>query len=150
MKLKLPPALVFAIFGGFMYVLDLLLPVGEFDFFGRLLLLKILVVLALLVEGISLFQFIKARTTIDPRAPAKSSRLVTNGVYKISRNPMYLALLLLLLAFGLWLGNVFNTLLAAGFVSYMNAFQIVPEEKALVKLFGKEYQQYCIQVRRWF
>lgn len=150
MKLKLPPALIFVIFGGFMYVLDLLLPVGEFDFFGRLLLLKILVVLALLIGGISMFQFFKAKTTIDPLAPAKSSRLVTNGVYKISRNPMYLALLLLLLAFGLWLGNVFNTLLAAGFVSFMNAFQIIPEEKVLVELFGKEYQQYCIQVRRWF
>jgi protein-S-isoprenylcysteine O-methyltransferase Ste14 len=55
-----------------------------------------------------------------------------------------------LLAFGLWLGNVFNTLLAAGFVSYMNAYQIIPEEEALVKLYGKDYQQYCIKVRRWF
>lgn len=150
MKLKLPPALVFAIFGALMYILDLLLPVGEFDFFGRLWLIRVLLGLAILIGGVSLFQFFKAKTTIDPLSPAKSSRLVTNGLYKISRNPMYLALLLLLLAFGLWLGNVFNTLLAAGFVSYMNAFQIIPEEEALVKLFGKEYQQYCIQVRRWF
>ena len=133
-----------------MYVLDLLLPVGEFEFFGRLWLLRALLVLGISIGVISLFQFIQVKTTIDPLAPEKSSRLVTNGVYKISRNPMYLALLIVLLAFGLWLGNVFNTLLAAGFVSYMNAFQIIPEENMLVKLFGKEYQQYCIQVRRWF
>ncbi|MFT4830970.1 MAG: protein-S-isoprenylcysteine O-methyltransferase Ste14 [Psychroserpens sp.] len=150
MKLKLPPALIFVIFGGFMYVLDLLLPVGEFDFFGRLWLLRILLVLAITIGCISLFQFIRAKTSIDPLTPSKSSRLVTNGAYSFSRNPMYLALLLLLLAFGLWLGNVFNTLLAAGFVSYMNAYQIIPEEEALVKLYGKDYQQYCIKVRRWF
>jgi protein-S-isoprenylcysteine O-methyltransferase Ste14 len=63
---------------------------------------------------------------------------------------MYLALLLILLAWGLWLGNAFNTLLAAGFVGYMNRFQIIPEEEALTAMFGKRYQQYCKQVRRWF
>jgi protein-S-isoprenylcysteine O-methyltransferase Ste14 len=150
MKLKLPPARIFVIFGGFMYLLDLLLPVGEFQFFGRFWIIQILTVLAALIGCLSLFQFIKAKTTIDPFSPSKSTHLVTSGVYKISRNPMYLALLMLLLAFGLWLGNVFNMLLAAGFVSNMNTFQIIPEEKALVKLFGNEYQQYCIQVRRWF
>lgn len=150
MKLKLPPVVIFIFFGGFMYLLDLLLPIGEFDFFGRLWLMRILLVLAITVGCLSLFQFIRAKTTVDPLAPLKSSRLVTYGVYKVSRNPMYLSLLLILLAFGLWLGNVFNTLLAAGFVSYMNAFQIIPEEEALGKLFGKEYLQYCIKVRRWF
>jgi protein-S-isoprenylcysteine O-methyltransferase Ste14 len=63
---------------------------------------------------------------------------------------MYLAILLVLLAWGLWLGNAFNTLLAAGFVGYMNKFQIRPEEEALATIFGKEFQQYCTQVRRWF
>lgn len=63
---------------------------------------------------------------------------------------MYLALLLFLLAFGLWLGNAFNVLLAAGFISYMNRFQISHEEKALTKLFGKEFELYCKSVRRWF
>ena len=63
---------------------------------------------------------------------------------------MYLGLLLLLLAWGLHLGNAFNIVLAAGFVAYMNRFQIVPEEETLSKLFGKEYAQYCTLVRRWF
>jgi protein-S-isoprenylcysteine O-methyltransferase Ste14 len=63
---------------------------------------------------------------------------------------MYLALLLLLLGWGLYLGNAFNTLLAAGFVYYMNTFQIIPEEEVLKDRFGKEYQKYCVLVRRWF
>ncbi|MEJ1223590.1 methyltransferase family protein [Sediminicola sp. 1XM1-17] len=142
--------MIFIVFGGLMYLLDLFLPVGEFDFFGRFWLLGFLVGLAVLIGCISLYQFFKARTTIDPLKPSGSSHLVTNGIYKFSRNPMYLALLMLLLALGLWLGNVFNTLLAAAFVSYMNKYQIIPEEEALVKLFGKEYEHYCVQVRRWF
>ena len=58
--------------------------------------------------------------------------------------------LLVLLAFGLTLGNAFNTLVAAGFVSYMNKFQIKPEEEVLEKKFGKEYSIYCKLTRRWF
>ncbi|MBT8223517.1 MAG: isoprenylcysteine carboxylmethyltransferase family protein, partial [Eudoraea sp.] len=62
----------------------------------------------------------------------------------------YLALLMILLAWGLWLGNAFNTLTAAGFVYYMNAYQIKPEEKHLHQIFGAEYKQYCTMARRWF
>lgn len=150
MALKLLPALIFLIFGGFMYLLCVYLPVGYFDFFGRFLLIKIFIVSAILIALIAMFQFYRSRTTIDPRDPSKVTRLVTKGVYNYSRNPMYLALLLLLLAWGLWLGNAFNTIIAAGFVAYMNRFQIMPEEKALRDRFGKAYDQYAIRVRRWF
>lgn len=150
MQLKLPPALVFLLFGGAMYLLATYLPVGYFDFFGRFVLMKALLILAAGIGVISLIQFFRARTTIDPRKPAKAGTLVTGGVFKYSRNPMYLALLLILLAWGLWLGNAFNTVLAAAFVAYMNKFQILPEEEALRKRFGRPYEQYLIRVRRWF
>lgn len=150
MKLKIPPAFVFFIFGGLMYLLDRFLPFGDFDFFGRGYLVKGLLFLAVAIGSVSLFHFFRARTSVDPTLPSKASTLVTNGLYGFSRNPMYLALLLVLLAWGIWLGNAFNTLLAAGFVAYMNRFQIIPEEKALAKLFDKEYVQYCVKVRRWF
>ncbi|NNE78150.1 MAG: isoprenylcysteine carboxylmethyltransferase family protein, partial [Pricia sp.] len=94
--------------------------------------------------------FARLRTTINPTQPSKANKLVDGGIYAYSRNPMYLALLLILLAWGIWLGNAFNTLLAAGFVAYMNRFQIVPEEQALLDIFGKAYRKYCINVRRWF
>ncbi len=150
MRLKLPPAVVFLIFAMLMYLLSRFLPFGDFEFFGRDYLIRILMGLAALIAIISLFQFFTSKTTIDPRTPFKVTKLVTGGIYKFTRNPMYLALLLGLLAWGLWLGNAFNTLLAAGFVGYMNKFQIRPEEEALTTIFGKEFQQYCAQVRRWF
>lgn len=106
--------------------------------------------IATTLSFISLVQFFKSKTTVDPTTPSKASKLVTSGIYQFSRNPMYLGLLLILLAWGLWLGNAFNVLLAAGFVAYMNKFQILPEEEALMKLFHKEYKQYCTLVRRWF
>ncbi len=150
MKLKVPPVVVFIVFGGLMYVLAIFLPVGDFDFFGKYYLFMFLILMAFGIGTVALFHFIKANTTVDPAAPSKASSLVHDGLYRFSRNPMYLALLLLLLAWGIWLGNAFNTLLAAAFVGYINKFQIKPEEEALRTLFGKEYQRYCGNVRRWF
>ena len=99
---------------------------------------------------LGVIQFLKAGTTLDPRHPEKSSELVLKGVYNFSRNPMYLGLLLFLLAWGLHLGNAFNTILAALFVAYMNRFQIAGEEEALEKKYGAAYRSYCALVRRWF
>jgi protein-S-isoprenylcysteine O-methyltransferase Ste14 len=150
MELKLPPIVVFLVFGILMYGLATFLPVGQFEFFGRTYLLLFLMILALLIGSISLMQFYLAKTTIDPVHPEKVSNLVTSGPYAFSRNPMYLALLLVLLAWGLYLGNAFNVLLAAGFVSFMNHFQIQAEERILSQKFKNAYAQYCIKVRRWF
>lgn len=150
MKIKIPPPIVAWIFAGFMYLLDRFLPVGEFDFFGKDYLMYALLLLGGLILLVSMIQFFRSKTTLNPFSPLKASHLVRTGLYKFSRNPMYLALLILLLAWGLWLGNAFNTLLAAAFVSYMNRFQIRPEEEALTQLFGKEYQLYRKNVRRWF
>lgn len=150
MKLKVPPVLVFIVFGALMYLLSRFLPVGYFEFFGSRYLMYALLVGAVSIGFISLVQFFKSKTTVDPTAPAKATSLVTSGVYQFSRNPMYLGLLLILLAWGLWLGNAFNVLLAAGFVGYMNKFQIAPEEEALYKMFGNSYKQYSTLTRRWF
>ncbi|MGW9686598.1 methyltransferase family protein [Flagellimonas sp. 2504JD1-5] len=148
--MKILPALVLLIFGFLMYLLAKFLPVGDFDFFGRRELAIFLFVLAVLVMVSGIFQFTRAKTTVNPMDLSKTTRLVTKGVFKFSRNPMYLGMLLILLAFGLKLGNAFNTLLAAGFVYYMNHFQIKHEEKALTEMFGKEYRAYCKATRRWF
>ncbi len=150
MKLKMPPVIVLIVFGFFMFLLSEVLPVGYFDFFGRKYLMYTLLILAMVVGLIALVQFLTTKTTVDPSIPSKASKLVVNGIYQYSRNPMYLAMLLILLAWGIWLGNAFNVLLAAGFVTYMNKFQIEPEEQALHEIFGKAYHQYCILVRRWF
>jgi len=150
MRLKIIPPLVFLLFGGIMYLLDRFLPAGEFDFFGRRILIIALFVLGFLVAVLAFYQFARHHTTTNPKQLQKVSALVTRGIYKVSRNPMYLGLLLFLLAWGLYLGNAFNAITAAAFVSYMNAFQIRPEEELLKEKFGPAYSQYCKAVRRWF
>lgn len=150
MALRIPPPLVLFIFGILMYLLSVYLPVGYFDFFGRLYLASGLAIGALCLISVAWMQFFKAKTTVDPGKPHKAATLVTTGIFNYSRNPMYLGMLLILLSWGLWLGNAFNTLLAAGFVYYMNYFQIKPEEEALLHMFGKQFQRYCLDVRRWF
>lgn len=150
MKLKIPPLIVTLVFAGVMYALAKFLPIGYFDFFGRTYLTYALFISAMIVMIVSLGQFFASKTTTNPLNPSNASKLVVNGIYQYTRNPMYLSMLLILLAIGVWLGNAFNILIAAAFVSYMNKFQIIPEEKALTKIFDKEYKQYCILVRRWF
>ncbi len=150
MELKLPPAFVFLLFGLAMYLVAKFLPFGFFDFFGRVWLFMGLAVVGILISFISLVQFYRAKTSVDPSKPNKASNLVVGGVYKFTRNPMYLSLLLLLLSLGVALGNAFNVLVAAGFVAYMNRFQIIPEEKVLLEKFGRDYKDYCILTRRWF
>jgi len=99
---------------------------------------------------VALVQFLVAKTTTNPLKPEKAAQLVITGIYQYTRNPMYLGMLLFLIALGLYLGNAFNTLTAAGFVYYMNHFQIKKEEDALLAKFGKTYQLYQKAVRRWF
>ena len=149
-KLKLPPALIFMLFGGLMYLLSKGLPVGQFDFLGRNALQWICAGLGGAIGFLAVIQFLRAGTSLDPKHPEKSTVLVVKGVYNFSRNPMYLGLLLLLLSWGLHLGNAFNTIVAALFVAFMNRFQIVAEEAVLEKKYGAAYRSYCALVRRWF
>ncbi len=150
MKLKIPPVIVFGVFAVVLFLLAHYLPVGEFEFFGRSFLIYLMLGLGSLVAAIALLQFFGKKTTVDPMHPEKASKLVTSGIFKYTRNPMYLGMLLFLIAFALKLGNAFNTVVLAGFVYYMNHFQIRGEEEALNKLFGKEYKIYTKATRRWF
>ena len=93
--------------------------------------------------------FAHAGTTFDPMAPDRSRVLVTDGVYALSRNPMYLGTLLALLALAALLSNLFSLVLPAFFVLYMNRFQIAPEERVLGSRFGSAHEDYVNSVRRW-
>jgi protein-S-isoprenylcysteine O-methyltransferase Ste14 len=81
--------------------------------------------------------------------PEESTTLLTTGVFKFSRNPIYLSLLNLLIAFSIYLGSFLGLIITPLFVVYINLFQIKPEEKAMFKLYGKEFENYCSNVRRW-
>jgi protein-S-isoprenylcysteine O-methyltransferase Ste14 len=93
--------------------------------------------------------FRNARTTVNPMKPANASALVTGGVYHFTRNPMYLALLFVLLGWAVFLASFFALLGALAFVLYITRFQIKPEERTLSKIFGSSYDKYMKQVRRW-
>jgi protein-S-isoprenylcysteine O-methyltransferase Ste14 len=81
--------------------------------------------------------------------PSRATRLVTDNVFSISRNPMYLGLLLLLIGRALWLGTLSVWLIPPLFLFVTTYVQIVPEEQALTQLFGAQYDAYRRDVARW-
>ena len=108
-----------------------------------------LAVAGIAIDVISLRQFRAAETTINPLKPENATSLVRDGMFSVSRNPMYLGMLLVLIGWGAWLGSAGNAALLLLFVFTMNVLQIKPEEAVLSSLFGQQYENYCEEVRRW-
>ena len=102
---------------------------------------------ALALAGVQAFR--RAMTTVNPLQPLAASAMVTGGVYRISRNPMYLGMALGLLGWGLWLGDWRVLPAVPVFVAWPQRYQIAPEERALAARFGPAFRLYCAQVRRW-
>ena len=97
----------------------------------------------------SVLQFLLAKTTLNPFQLETASQLVTGGIYRLSRNPMYLSLVFILLAWMVYLGSL-SALFGVGlFIWYITKFQIKPEEEGLKHLFGDAFTAYCQRTRRW-
>jgi protein-S-isoprenylcysteine O-methyltransferase Ste14 len=103
--------------------------------------------IAIAVAGVR--EFRRARTTVNPLAPAAASALVRSGIYRHTRNPMYLGMLLMLAGWAAWLASVAAVAVLPAFVLYMNRLQIEPEERALASRFGEDFEDYRRSVRRW-
>ncbi len=149
LELKIPPLLLTLILGVLMWLLSLCLPTMAVPNLFRIS-ISVLILgagLVVLVLGVISFKF--AGTTVNPMSPDSTSSLVTSGVYRFTRNPMYLGFLLFLVAWGLFLSSLYSLLLSVLFVFYINKFQITPEEKQLEAVFGKEFKLYVAQVNRW-
>lgn len=101
------------------------------------------------IAGAGVFEFRSQHTTVNPLAPARAARVVSSGVYRWSRNPMYLGMLLALAAWALVLPSWVALAVLPMFVIYMNRFQILPEERVLREKFGAPYGEYLRKVRRW-
>jgi protein-S-isoprenylcysteine O-methyltransferase Ste14 len=93
--------------------------------------------------------FHREKTTVNPLTPEAASAMVTSGIYRFSRNPMYLGLLLSLIGWAMWLSHLLAFVPLPFFVLYMNRFQIEPEERALSAKFGGQFGEYARSVRRW-
>ena len=96
-----------------------------------------------------IFKFIKSKTTIDPIKFKKVNKLITSGIYRYSRNPMYLGLLMLVTSTSIFYLNIFSITTPFFFYYWINRFQIKREEIFLTKKFGKEYLLYKTKTRRW-
>ncbi len=149
LELKIPPAILMVIFGVVMWLMDWLLPMFKQDWLWHDWAARSVFLLGIFFIVSGIVSFKKARTTVDPTHPEKASSVVTTGIYRLTRNPMYLGFLLMLLAFVFKLANPITLTMLPLFVWYMNHFQIMPEEQALMELFGVEYKKYLAQVRRW-
>ncbi len=109
----------------------------------------VLVATGLGFDVLGLLAFRAARTTVNPLHPEKASALVSAGVYRVTRNPMYVGMLCLLLAWAAFLATPAVLVGPLLFVLYITRFQIIPEERILRERFGEPYVEYMKQVRRW-
>jgi protein-S-isoprenylcysteine O-methyltransferase Ste14 len=149
LELKIPPVLITSLFAMLMWLVSRLTPSIPIPPVHKITFLLVFTGLAAYVGLAAVASFRKASTTVNPLTPESTSTLVVSGIFNRSRNPMYLALLLALTGWGLYLTNIFSLLMAVGFVLYMYRFQIEPEEHVLEEFFGAEFTDYKKQVRRW-
>jgi protein-S-isoprenylcysteine O-methyltransferase Ste14 len=149
LELKVPPVVVAAACAGAMWFAgsrlpSLGLPVPARAAFGALLAVA---GAAVAIAGVAAFR--RRGTTVDPTRPEAASALVSEGVYRWTRNPMYLGLAVALAGWAWWLANAAAMALVAGFVAWIDRLQIVPEERALRRKFGAGFDRYAARVSRW-
>lgn len=150
LSLKIPPLVQGVIAILLIWLFDYYMPIYSVDIIFQGVVALIMICMGGLIGVFGVIEFIKMRTTVDPRYPKKASRLVVSGMYKYSRNPMYLGILLVLLGTSVYLGSISSFIVTFAFVMYINKYQISPEEQSLTQKFGENYKQYLQQVGRWF
>ena len=147
LETKIPPPIVALIFGFLInYTKDIFpkLVIKNENIFGTCF---ILIGLVCFLSAIGLFK--KNQTTVTPLNPSSATKLITNGIYKYSRNPMYLGMSLVLAGISIMVNPIGGLAFISLFILYINQFQIEPEEKAMTKLFKNEFSEYKKYVRRW-
>ena len=149
LELKIPPPVVALLLAGAMWLISIFMPAIEVS---TLVGMPVAVTIALMGGGFSLggvIAFRRVRTTVNPMKPANASSLVTGGIYRVTRNPMYVGLLFVLVAWAVFLAVPWALIAPVAFVAYITRFQITPEERVLASLFGQAYSDYKAWVRRW-
>ena len=149
-ELRVPPVVIVATAALGMWLAARALPAGPSASTGaRAALAATLAVLGVALAIAGIREFRAASTTVNPMQPGQASSMVTSGVYRYTRNPMYLGMLCLLAGWGAWLGRWAPFGVLPVFVLYMNRFQIAAEERALEQRFGAAFREYAARVRRW-
>lgn len=148
-ELKIPPVAVTLLFAGLMWLAARWVAQASFQLPGSALIAVFLVGLGAIIAVAGVVAFRQKETTVDPTNPGKTTAIVDDGIYRYTRNPMYLGLAFALAGWAVYLGNGIALLLVAACIAYLTRFQIVPEERALQDKFGDAYDDYKSRVRRW-
>ncbi len=149
LELRIPPVVVVLLLGAAMAAAAHFTPALGFNVPGSTILAAGLAGAGVIVALLGVSAFRRAQTTVNPLQPAAASHLVVAGIYRHTRNPMYLGMLLVLLGWGMFLAHALGLGLALLFIPLMNRLQIEPEERILTNLFGQQFTAYQSTVRRW-
>jgi protein-S-isoprenylcysteine O-methyltransferase Ste14 len=153
LELKIPPPVVGLLVAGAMWWLSTLdrrdgllhgVPTG-----WHLAAALMIAAIGAAFDVLGIIAFRRAKTTVNPMKPEKSAALVSSGVYRITRNPMYVGMAFILLAWAIFLASPWALFGPLVFAVYITRFQIKPEERALSTRFGAEFASYQARVRRW-
>ena len=146
-KTKIPPPLVALTFGLLINYTKDIFP--KIEIRNEIIFGSFMIIIGLIIILSAIILFKKYQTTITPLNPFNATKLITDGIYKFSRNPMYLGLLLVLLGISIIINLTGGFFLIPLFILYLNLFQIIPEENAMLDLFNDEFLEYKKNVRRW-
>lgn len=146
---RIPPLVTFALMGAAMWAVTRVVAAASFSLPAARTLAAVLGLAGFAIAALGVISFRRAKTTVNPLQPGAASALVVSGIYRLTRNPMYLGLLLVLVGWGLFLGHAIAVALSVTYVPLMNRLQIQSEERALAAKFGPEFAAYRAHVRRW-
>ena len=149
LAMKFPPLGLVVIAAALMWIVSSASPIFDVFVPAKFLLSASLAAIGALTCVTGIVSFRRAKTTVNPMKPNSTSSLVVSGIYKYTRNPMYLGFTLVLLGWAAFLSNLAALALLPAFVLYINRFQIMPEEHVLACLFPHTYPAYRARVRRW-
>ncbi len=150
LELRVPPLLAVLVIAGAMRIIaSSFPPLPALPAAARLPAAIILALAGVAIVASGVVSFRRARTTTSPLKPETSTSLVSTGIYRITRNPMYLGMLTILLAWAAYLPSAWALAGPVAFALYITRFQIIPEERALHSLFGAAFADYARRVRRW-
>ena len=147
MSTKIPPPIVTLIFGLIIFFSKSLFPIFKFNNSNYVSLIFLIFGFIILITAVKSFK--KHQTTINPLNPDQASTLVNSGIFSFTRNPMYLGMLFILLSISFNFNILGGIIICFLFKIYITRFQIMPEEEAMEKIFGKDFVEYKNKVRRW-
>jgi protein-S-isoprenylcysteine O-methyltransferase Ste14 len=146
---KIPPPIVGLLIGAGMWLIAKAAPLIALDSQVRWVIAALFVASGLIITLLGGAAFHRAQTTVNPLKPEAASTLVVVGIYRYTRNPMYVGFAMVLIGWAVYLSAPLTLLGPALFVLFINRFQIIPEERVLNAKFGQQFSEYKIKVRRW-